>query len=187
MDNAKKSEDQSPARVETSSRPVALRFKQPAAGAGGDVLRSGGLLLSERKKTKSLGNGRPPSGGRLAVRENLESRQRSAARGRPICCQAESRVRDRAGVGPSTVVPRTNGVQNQLNLRTQLLTVDHSARGSMKTAANCASACESQDYQMHRPVERTLRRRHHPVLSPLPDEGLLPYEHPSRGPSGPRA
>ena len=54
----------------------------------------------------------------------------------------------------------------------QLLTVDRWARGSMKTAAKCVSACESQDYQMHRPVERTLRRRHCPVSSPLPDECL---------------
>ena len=56
------------------------------------------------------------------------------------------------------------------NPNRQLLTVDRSARGSMKTAAKCVSACESQDYQMHRPVERTLRRRHYQVLSPLPDE-----------------
>ena len=61
----------------------------------------------------------------------------------------------------------------------QLLTVDRSARGSMKTAAKCVSACESQDYQMHRPVERTLRRRYYPVMSPLPDECLLtPSIHP---------
>ena len=58
----------------------------------------------------------------------------------------------------------------QTNL--QLPVVDRSARGSMKAAAKCATACESQDYQMHRPVERTLRRRHYPVLSPLPDECL---------------
>lgn len=42
----------------------------------------------------------------------------------------------------------------------------------MKTAAKCVSACESQDYQMHRPVERTLRRRYYQVLTPLPDECL---------------
>ena len=61
----------------------------------------------------------------------------------------------------------------------QLLTVDRSARGSMKTAAKCVSACESQDYQMHRPVERTLRRRYYPVMSPLPDECLLTHSiHP---------
>ena len=39
--------------------------------------------------------------------------------------------------------------RRRLQLIIQLLTVDHSARGSMKTAAKCVSACESQDYQMH--------------------------------------
>ena len=62
----------------------------------------------------------------------------------------------------------------------QLLMVDRSARGSMKTAAKCVLACESQDYQMHRPVERTLRRRHYPVSLPLPDECPLPIIHPSQ-------
>ena len=67
----------------------------------------------------------------------------------------------------------------------QLLTVDRSARGSMKTAAKCVSACESQDYQMHRPVERTLRRRYYPVMSPLPDECLLTNSiHPLVRPAG---
>ena len=51
----------------------------------------------------------------------------------------------------------------------------------MKTAAKCVSACESQDCQMHRPVERTLRRRHYPVLSPLPDE----CQSNASGPKGP--
>ena len=55
----------------------------------------------------------------------------------------------------------------------QLLTVDHSARGSMKTAASCVSVCESQEYQIHRQVERTLRRRHSHVLPPLLHEGRI--------------
>ena len=60
----------------------------------------------------------------------------------------------------------------------QLLTVDHSARGSMKTAASCVSVCESQEYQIHRQVERTLRRRHSHVLPSLLHEGrILPYMH----------
>ena len=67
----------------------------------------------------------------------------------------------------------------------QPLAVDRSARGSMKTAAKCAAACESQDYQMHRPVERTLRPRHCQVSWPLPDECL--YTHPASIPSDRRA
>lgn len=55
----------------------------------------------------------------------------------------------------------------------QLLTVDHSARGSMKTAASCVSVCESQEYQIHRQVERTLRRRHSHVLPSLLHEGRI--------------
>ena len=42
--------------------------------------------------------------------------------------------------------------------KAQLLAGDHLARGSMKTAAKCVSLCESQGYQIHRQVERTLRR-----------------------------
>ena len=57
--------------------------------------------------------------------------------------------------------------------KAQLLTVDHSARGSMKTAASCVSVCESQEYQIHRQVERTLRRRHSHVLPPLLHEGRI--------------
>ena len=77
------------------------------------------------------------------------------------------------GLSPGTVLIRVSRVTlkpSLVNPDQQLLTVDRSARGSMKTAAKCVSACESQDYQMHRPVERTLRRRHYQVLSPLPDE-----------------
>ena len=44
--------------------------------------------------------------------------------------------------------------------KAQLLAGDHLARESMKTAASCELSCESQGYQMHRHVERTLRRRH---------------------------
>lgn len=55
----------------------------------------------------------------------------------------------------------------------QLLTVDHSARGSMKTAASCVSVCESQEYQIHRQVERTLRRRHSHVLPSVLHEGRI--------------
>ena len=58
----------------------------------------------------------------------------------------------------------------------QLLTVDHSARGSMKTAASCVSVCESQEYQIHRQVERTLRRRHSHVLPSLLHEGRMYIE-----------
>lgn len=57
----------------------------------------------------------------------------------------------------------------------QLLTVDHSARGSMKTAASCVSVCESQEYQIHRQVERTLRRRHSHVLPSLLHEGRISH------------
>ena len=57
--------------------------------------------------------------------------------------------------------------------KSQLLTVDHSARGSMKTAASCVSVCESQEYQIHRQVERTLRRRHSNVLPSLLHEGRI--------------
>ena len=64
--------------------------------------------------------------------------------------------------------------ENRRNLpNVQLLTVDHSARGSMKTAASCVSVCESQEYQIHRQVERTLRRRHSHVLPSLLHEGRI--------------
>ena len=53
--------------------------------------------------------------------------------------------------------------------------MDHSARGSMKTAASCVSVCESQEYQIHRQVERTLRRRHSHVLPSLLHEGRISY------------
>ena len=43
----------------------------------------------------------------------------------------------------------------------------------MKTAANCVSVCESQEYQIHRQVERTLRRRHSHVLPSLLHEGRI--------------
>ena len=77
------------------------------------------------------------------------------------------------------------GLQVDLGLaKSQLLTVDRSARGSMKTAAKCVSACESQDYQMHRPVERTLRRRYYQVSSPLPDECLYTKTASIRRPLG---
>lgn len=57
--------------------------------------------------------------------------------------------------------------------------MDHSARGSMKTAASCALLCESQEYQIHRQVERTLRRRHSHVLPSLLHEGRTSYNHTS--------
>ena len=43
----------------------------------------------------------------------------------------------------------------------------------MKTAASCVSVCESQEYQIHRQVERTLRRRHSHVLPSLLHEGRI--------------
>ena len=43
----------------------------------------------------------------------------------------------------------------------------------MKTAASCVSVCESQGYQIHRQVERTLRRRHSHVLPSLLHEGRI--------------
>ena len=54
----------------------------------------------------------------------------------------------------------------------------------MKTAASRVLACESQDYKMHRPVERTLRRRPLPGSSPPPDECLSKPIHPG-GPGAP--
>lgn len=65
------------------------------------------------------------------------------------------------------------GRDRRKKVKTQLLTVDHSARGSMKTAASCVSVCESQEYQIHRQVERTLRRRHSNVLPSLLHEGRI--------------
>ena len=55
----------------------------------------------------------------------------------------------------------------------QLLTGDHLARGSMKTAANCVSYCESRDYRIHRQVERTLRQHFLLRVAATPGRGSV--------------
>lgn len=86
---------------------------------------------------------------------------------RPERAVTERPTRDHTRMAMSSVSdPCIDSPPGEVGLRpksrttkAQPLAGDHLARGSMKTAANCVSVCESQEDQIHRQVERTLRRR----------------------------
>ena len=159
--------------------------------AGGRSVRTFCSVAADSPLRTTLGEREsgalPRETGREGTSEGRKSLPHAGAQGGGSSAGFRRRERHQSPSNYYSVTPKGFGPSSE-----QLLTVDRSARGSMKTAAKCVSACESQDYQMHRPVERTLRRRYYQVLSPLPDECLLdtsihprtltpePYIRPSR-------